>query len=140
VALFESIKGMMKPKHLRNDASPFPSYTVIPYHNVCKTDANAYIPYGLAAYASDANVSAVIVLIACYSSRNPCSIISTRLLRCGSIAQPIKTAICCTILMPVCHACQLFLDWHTAFKNGSICGIPSENATTAKALAVVFLI
>ena len=67
----------------------------------------------------------------------PCSIISTRFLRCGRMAQPIRIAICCTILMPVCLACHDFLLLHTAFKNGSRDGIPRADATTANALAVV---
>lgn len=41
--------------------------------------------------------------------------------------------------MPVCLAYQDFLVWQTAFKNGIRAGIPKEEATTAKALAVVFL-
>ena len=67
----------------------------------------------------------------------PCSIISTRLFRCGRIAHPIKIAICCTILMPVCLACHDFLLRQTAFKKGSSEGIPNADATTANALAVV---
>ena len=39
--------------------------------------------------------------------------------------------------MPVCRACQDFLDLQTAFKKGNRDGIPKEEATTAKALAVV---
>ena len=46
-------------------------------------------------------------------------------------------AICCTILMPVCRACQLFLLWHTAFRKGSSAGMPSADATTLNARAVV---
>lgn len=69
---------------------------------------------------------------------SPCSMISTKLLRCGKIAQPIRIAICCTILMPVCLACQDFLLLHTAFKKGNREGMPRAEATTAKALAVVF--
>lgn len=68
----------------------------------------------------------------------PCSMISTKLLRCGRIAQPMRIAICCTILMPVCLACQDFLLLHTAFKKGNREGMPRAEATTAKALAVVF--
>ena len=67
----------------------------------------------------------------------PCSIISTKLFKCGKIAQPIKIAICCTILIPVCRACQDFLLRQTAFKNGRSEGIPRADATTANALAVV---
>ena len=67
----------------------------------------------------------------------PCSMISTSDFKCGSIAQPIRMAICCTILIPVCLACQDFLLLHTAFKNGKREGIPRADATTAKALAVV---
>jgi len=58
-------------------------------------------------------------------------------LRCGSTAQPSRMAICCTILMPVCRACQLFLLWHTALRNGSSAGMPSAEATTLNARAVV---
>ena len=68
---------------------------------------------------------------------SPCSIISTKLFRCGSIAQPISIAICCTIFMPVCLACQDFLLLHTAFRKGRREGIPRAEATTAKARAVV---
>lgn len=67
----------------------------------------------------------------------PCSMISTKLLRCGKMAQPIRIAICCTILIPVCLACQDFLLLHTAFKKGNNEGMPRAEATTAKALAVV---
>ncbi len=48
-------------------------------------------------------------------------------------------AIYWIILIPVCLACQDFLDWQTALKKGSKEGIPSADATTAKARAVVFL-
>ena len=41
----------------------------------------------------------------CCSSVRPCSIISTRDLRCGRIAQPMRMAICCTILMPGRERC-----------------------------------
>lgn len=51
----------------------------------------------------------------------------------------MRMAICCTILMPVCLACQDFLLLHTALRKGSSEGIPRAEATTAKALAVVFL-
>jgi hypothetical protein len=34
--------------------------------------------------------------------------------------------------------CQDFLDWHTAFRKGSSAGMPSADATTEKARAVVF--
>lgn len=68
---------------------------------------------------------------------SPCSMISTRFFKCGRIAHPMRMAICCTILIPVCLACQDFLLLHTAFKNGSSDGIPRAEATTAKALAVV---
>ena len=43
------------------------------------------------------------------------------------------------ILIPVCLACHDFLDWHTALKKGRREGMPNAEATTAKALAVVFL-
>jgi len=59
----------------------------------------------------------------------PWRMISTRLLRCGSTAQPIN--------MLVCLACHDFLLRHTAFKKGSSEGIPRAEATTANALAVV---
>ena len=68
---------------------------------------------------------------------SPCSMISTRLLRWGSIAHPIRMAICCTILMPVCLACQDFLLRHTALRKGSSDGMPRADATTANARAVV---
>lgn len=61
----------------------------------------------------------------------PCLTMSTSDLRCGSTAQPIRMAICCTILMPVWRACQLFFDWHTALRKGSSAGMPSAEATTA---------
>ena len=64
----------------------------------------------------------------------PCSIISTKFLKCGKMAQPIKIAICWTILIPVCLACHDFLLRQTAFKNGNNEGIPRAEATTAKAL------
>ena len=69
-----------------------------------------------------------------YAIALPCSIISTRFRKCGKIAQPIRIAICWTILMPVWRACHDFLLRHTAFKNGSREGIPRADATTAKAL------
>ena len=50
------------------------------------------------------------------------------------MAQPIKIAICCTILIPVCLACHDFLLLQTAFKKGSNDGIPRAEATTANAL------
>ena len=58
--------------------------------------------------------------------------------RCGRTAQPIWMAICWTILIPVCRACQLFLLIQTAFRKGNSAGMPSACATTEKALAVVF--
>lgn len=63
----------------------------------------------------------------------------SRTFRCGRTAQPIWMAICCTILIPVCRACQLFLLMQTALRKGSSAGMPSACATTEKALAVVFL-
>eukprot|EP00959_Pyramimonas_sp_CCMP1952_P072928 1524113-Pyramimonas_sp.AAC.1 len=39
--------------------------------------------------------------------------------------------------MPVWRACQDFFDWHTAFKKGSSAGMPSAEATTENARAVV---
>ena len=68
----------------------------------------------------------------------PCSIISTRFLKWGRIAHPIRIEICCTILIPVCLACHDFLLLHTAFRKGNKDGIPRAEATTANALAVVF--
>lgn len=65
--------------------------------------------------------------------------ISTRLLRWGRMAQPMRMAICWTILMPVWRACHDFLLLHTALRKGKREGIPRADATTAKALAVVFL-
>ncbi len=82
---------------------------------------------------------AVIVLTFCYSSFSPFSIISTKDFKWGRTAHPINMAICYTILIPVCRAYQLFLDWQTAFKNGNNEFIPNAEATTAKARAVVFL-
>jgi len=43
------------------------------------------------------------------------------------------------ILIPVCLAYHDFLDLQTAFRKGKSAGIPRADATTAKALAVVFL-
>lgn len=65
--------------------------------------------------------------------------ISTKLRRWGRMAQPIRMAICCTILMPVCRACHDFLLLHTALRKGRREGMPRAEATTAKARAVVFL-
>lgn len=64
----------------------------------------------------------------------PFSIISTRFLRWGKMAHPIRIAICCTILIPVCRACHDFLLRQTALRKGSREGIPSAEATTANAL------
>lgn len=61
-----------------------------------------------------------------HENYSPCSIISTRDFKCGNIAQPMRMAICCTILMPVWRACQDFFDRHTAFKNGRREGIPTN--------------
>ena len=49
----------------------------------------------------------------------------------------MRMAICWTILMPVCLACQLFLLLQTALRKGSRAGMPSAEATTANARAVV---
>ena len=57
--------------------------------------------------------------------------------KCGSMAQPSRMEICCTILMPVWRACQLFLLIHTALRKGSRAGMPRAEATTLNALAVV---
>ena len=57
---------------------------------------------------------------------SPCSMISTRFLRWGSMAHPMRMAICCTILIPVWRACQDFLDLHTAFRKGSSAGMPGR--------------
>ena len=57
--------------------------------------------------------------------------------RCGRMAQPSRMEICCTILMPVWRACQLFLLIHTALRKGSRAGMPRAEATTLNALAVV---
>ena len=72
-----------------------------------------------------------------HNSYLPCSMISTSDFKCGNMAQPMRMAICCTILIPVCLACHDFLLLHTAFKKGRREGIPRAEATTAKALAVV---
>ena len=50
------------------------------------------------------------------------------------MAHPIRIAICCTILIPVCRACHDFLLRQTALRKGSREGIPSAEATTANAL------
>jgi len=63
--------------------------------------------------------------------------ISTKLFKCGRIAHPKRMEICWTILMPVCLACHDFLLLHTAFKKGRSDGMPSADATTANARAVV---
>uniref|UniRef100_A0A6B0U7B1 Putative secreted protein n=1 Tax=Ixodes ricinus TaxID=34613 RepID=A0A6B0U7B1_IXORI len=63
--------------------------------------------------------------------------ISTRARRWGKMAQPMRMAICWTILMPVWRACHDFLLRQTALRNGSRAGMPSAEATTAKARAVV---
>ena len=63
---------------------------------------------------------------------------STRLRRCGRTAHPIIMAICCTTRIAVCRACQLFLERHTARRKGRIAGMPSADATTDSARAVVF--
>jgi hypothetical protein len=73
----------------------------------------------------------------CWSSIKPCSMISTICFRCGSTAQPMRIAICCTILIPVCRACHDLRLWHTALRNGSSAGMPRAEATTANARAVV---
>lgn len=67
----------------------------------------------------------------------PFSIISTRFLRCGKMAHPIRMAICCTILMPVWRACHDFLLRQTALRKGSSDGMPSAEATTANALQML---
>ena len=95
------------------------------------------MPYGVAASAKAAIDKAVMVRTFCWSSVSPSAMISTRLFRCGRIAQPMRIAICWIILIPVCRACQDFLLRQTAFKNGSSDGIPRAEATTAKARAVV---
>lgn len=109
--------------------------------------------YGADASAKAAKQSAVIVRTFCCSSVKPLSTISTSAFKCGKTAQPMRIAICWTILMPksiriripkirqilpVCRACQLFLLLQTAFKNGNNAGMPSAEATTANARAVVF--
>uniref|UniRef100_A0A1A9UHZ7 Uncharacterized protein n=1 Tax=Glossina austeni TaxID=7395 RepID=A0A1A9UHZ7_GLOAU len=92
---------------------------------------------GVAASAKAAIARAVIVRTFCCSSTRPCSIISTKAFKCGRIAQPIRIAICCTILIPVWRACQDFFDLQTALRNGNNDGIPRAEATTANARAVV---
>lgn len=49
----------------------------------------------------------------------------------------MRMEICCTILMPVCLACQDFLLWHTALRKGNKAGMPRALATTENARAVV---
>ena len=50
------------------------------------------------------------------------------------MAQPMRIAICCIILMPVCRACHDFLLRQTALRKGSSEGMPRAEATTANAL------
>ena len=66
----------------------------------------------------------------------PFSMISTRFFRCGRMAQPMRIAICCIILMPVCRACHDFLLRQTALRKGSSEGMPRAEATTANALYI----
>ena len=127
----------MNPIAFRNAASVLPLCARIPFHSGFKTLSKDSMPYGAAASASAATDNAVMVRTFWFSSAKPCSMISTMLRRCGSVAQPIRMAICCTIFTPVCLACQLFLLWHTAFRNGRSAGTPSACATTANARAVV---
>ena len=63
---------------------------------------------------------------------------STSPFKWGKTAHPIKIAIYCTILIPVCLALQDFLLLQTALKKGSIEAIPRAEAITEKARAVVF--
>jgi len=74
------------------------------------TESKASIPYGVAASARAAKANAVIVLTFVYSSASPCSMISTSDFKCGKMAHPIRIAIYCTILIPVCLAYQFFFD------------------------------
>lgn len=71
--------------------------------------SKASIPYGVAASAKAAKAKAVIVFTFVYSSFNPWSIISTKLLKCGKTAHPNKIATYYTIFIPVCLAYQFFL-------------------------------
>ena len=57
----------------------------------------------------------------------------------GNTAGPRRSAICWIILAPVCLASHVLFDWQTAFKKGIIAATPRDDATTAKARAVVFL-
>lgn len=84
----------------------FPLWVRIPFHRGLRTESKLSIPYGVAASASAAMAKAVIVRTFCCSSTSPCSMISTRLFKCGSMAQPIKMAICWTILIPAQHAME----------------------------------
>ena len=81
--------------------------------------------------------SAAMVRTFWFSSARPWAMMSTSAVRWGSTAQPDRMAICCTILMPVWRACQLFLLWQTALRKGSRAGMPSALATTLNARAVV---
>ena len=92
-ACLESIKGMIKPIALRNAASAFPRYIDTPSIRGTNTDSKASIPYGLLASARALRASAVIVLTFYSSSLMPCSIDSTKFLRCGRTAQPIRIAV-----------------------------------------------
>ena len=91
------------------------------------------------ASARAARARDVMVLTFCCWSLRPLAMMSTMFLRCGRMAQPMRMAICWMTLMPVCLAYQLFLLLHTALRKGSRAGTPRAEATTANALAVVFL-
>jgi len=93
-ALSASIKGMIKPIAFKNAARLFPLNYVIPSQSGISTLAKASIPYGAEASARAASARLVIVLTLFCSSFKPCSIISTRDLKCGRIAHPMRIAIC----------------------------------------------
>ena len=102
------------------------------------TSSNDSMPYGAAASASAAKLRVVRVLTFCCSSDRPWAMQLTRYHKWGKTAHPIMMAICCTMRMPVWRACHNFLLRQTALRKGSKDGIPSAEATTEKARAVVF--
>ena len=88
MAYIASMSGMMKPMALRNAANTFPRCARMPFHNGLRTLSNDSIPYGVAASASAAMESAVMVRTFWFSSPKPFSMMSTKDLRCGSTAHP----------------------------------------------------
>ena len=127
----------MYPTALRNAARPLPRCFRAPVQRGLRISSKLSIPYGFAASAKAATASAVTVRTLACSSLRLSAIQSTKPLRWGKMAQPMRMGICCTILTPVCLACQDFLLRHTARRKGKSAGIPRAEATTAKARAVV---